>query len=227
MIRRIKGKVRRVFRAAHSGQGISMSEIRSLVDRPNPTILEIGAADGQDSQRFLDTFPDPAFDLHCFEPDPRHASSLQSRLVDPRVKLSFEAVGASSGKARFYQTSTIYSSSLKRPDLQALQATWPEIDLAQELHVSVTTLDDYCIENEISRIDFLWADVQGGEDLVIQGGYVTFTERIRYFYTEYSDTAYYQDEPNLKEIRALLGDQYTLVEDYGADALFRNQSLSK
>src|ERR1700752_879943 len=41
--------------------------------------------------------------------------------------------------------------------------------IATEARVAVTTIDDYCREQKIPRIDFLKADVEGGESLVIAG----------------------------------------------------------
>lgn len=201
-----------------------MDEVYSFVGRADATIFEVGSADGLDSLRFLSTFKDEAFRLHCFEPDPRHWRALQEKLNDPRVHLNSSAIGDRIGEAVFYQTSTIYSSSLKQPNLPTLQEQWPAVSLAQEIPVKVTTLDRYCQEQSIDRIDFLWADVQGGEDLLIRGGRSSFSSAVRYFYTEYSDTAYYQDEPTLDEIKKLLGNDYALVRDFGTDALFLNTS---
>jgi len=203
-----------------------MVEVRQLTGRPDPIIFEVGSADGLDSLRFLEEFSSSEFELHCFEPDPRHRDALLRLKSDPRVRVNQVAIGPSTGEATFHQTSTIYSSSLKQPNIEVLQSQWPEIDLAQQIPVPVVTLDDYCVRNEVPRIDFLWADVQGAEDFLIIGGKSTFKDRVRYFYTEYSDTAYYQDEPDLDEIRRLLGDQYQLVQDYGTDALFRNTAFN-
>ena len=41
--------------------------------------------------------------------------------------------------------------------------------IASEARVAVTTLDDYCREKKIPRIDFLKVDVEGAESLVIAG----------------------------------------------------------
>jgi len=41
--------------------------------------------------------------------------------------------------------------------------------IATEVRVAVTTIDDYCYEQKIPRIDFLKVDVEGAESLVIAG----------------------------------------------------------
>ena len=64
---------------------ITMAEIRQLVGKDDPTVLEIGCNDGEDTQRFLDHFP--GIKLYCFEPDPRAIAKFQRRINDSRCRL--------------------------------------------------------------------------------------------------------------------------------------------
>ena len=182
----------------------------------------IGAADGLDTQEILNTFPDPGLQLYCFEPDPRNIEAFKQRITDPRVKLFPIALGDTDGTMKLQQSSTIYSSSLKKPNLDVLQAQWPDITFDATVDVEVSTLDNFLAKHQIARVDFVWADVQGAEDLLLKGAKKSLERSIKYLYTEYSDTAYYQDEPNLQTILSLVGANWSIVRDYGTDVLLKN-----
>ena len=65
------------------------------------------------------------------------------------------------------------------------------------------TLDSYA--KNLGRIDFIWADVQGAERKMIQGGLQTLS-RTEWLYTEYSDVELYEGQPSLSEILVMLPD---------------------
>jgi len=213
-------------------------EIKDLIGTSNPIIFEIGCADGIDTHEFLKEFGNE-LNIHCFEPDPRNAKVFkeggfranQTDLTGPILgnNLVFNefALGEIDGKINMYQTNTIYSSSLKKPT-ENLFNTWKYINIQDEIEVKCMKLDTYVYEKNIGCIDFIWADVQGAEDYLIKGGNETFSKKVKYFYTEYAkneNNSYYEESPDLGKILYLLGNNWTLVNDYGTDALFKNNSL--
>jgi hypothetical protein len=52
-------------------------------------------------------------------------------------------------------------------------------------------------ENDISFIDFIWADVQGAEEDLILGGLDTLRKRTKYLFTEYNNSEMYEGQINL------------------------------
>ena len=222
-LRSVLSRVKRRWRRGSTSEfGISKSEIRSLVGREDPVIFEIGCADGIDTIEMLREFRSPAACFYCFEPDPRNLESFKTRVSDPRVTLCEAAVSDRTGTRQFFQSSTIYSSSVKEPNLAEIQDVWAEIEFLPAIVVESVTLDDFVAHEALSRIDFLWADVQGAEDLVIKGGQKTFAQKVKWFYTEYSNREYYSASPDLATIMELLGPRWELVRDFGADALLLN-----
>lgn len=201
---------------------LTKAQIKKLVQRPNPIIFEIGAADGLDTQEILNAFPDPGLQLYCFEPDPRNIAAFKQRITDPRVKFFPIALGDTDGTMKLQQSSTIYSSSLKKPNLDVLQAQWPDIAFDATVDVEVATMDSFLAKHQIETVDFVWADVQGAEDLLLKGAKKSLERSIKYLYTEYSNTAYYQDEPNLQTILSLVGSNWNVIRDYGTDVLLKN-----
>ena len=74
-------------------------------------------------------------------------------------------------------------------------------------------------------IDFIWADVQGAEDFLIEGGKNTFKNKVRFFYTEYSKKLLYENSLNKEEILNLLGDSWEIIQDFNTDVLLKNKNF--
>jgi FkbM family methyltransferase len=204
---------------------ITKQEIKNLINNSAPVILEIGCADGIDTLEFISTFNDLPFKLFCFEPDPRNIEEFKKRIDDSRVLLYEIAIGDKDGLTTFNQSSTIYSSSLKNPNIENIQKTWPMINFENSFDVNVTTIDSFIKDNSIEIVDFIWADVQGAEDLMISGGKNSLIDKVRYMYTEYSNVEYYENEPGLNKIIELMGDNWEVVQVFTADVLLKNKNL--
>lgn len=203
------------------------SRIRQMINSQNPVILEIGAADGTDTLEFINTFKDLDFKMYCFEPDIRNLASFKQRISDQRVTLFEMAVGDKNGKATFNQSNDIYnlSSSLKKPVMENMKATWPLMEFDKTYEVDVVTLDSFLKDNNIDVVDFIWADVQGAEDLMISGGKESLDKKVRYLFTEFSNTEYYENELNLEGIIKLMGENWEVIEIFRADVLLKNKNL--
>lgn len=99
------------------------------------------------------------------------------------------------------------------------------IQFDNKLEITVNKLDSFIEKNSIEIVDFVWADVQGAEDLMILGGRNSLVDKIRYMYTEYSNIEYYENEPNLSQIIELMGDNWEVLEIFTADVLLKNKNL--
>jgi len=85
-------------------------------------------------------------------------------------------------------------------------------------------LDNVAARMQIAKVDWIWCDVQGAEDLVIAGGLKTFA-RTRFFYTEYIEVEAYVGQIGRDEIHRRLPGRWRIAEDYrswdkGGDCLF-------
>jgi FkbM family methyltransferase len=203
------------------------SQIRNLINSENPVILEIGAANGVDTLEFINIFNDLDFKMYCFEPDLRNIKAFKETVNDPRVTLFEMAIGDKNGKATFNQSNDIYnlSSSLKKPIMENMKATWPLMEFDKTYEVDVMTLDKFLSDNNIDKVDFIWADVQGAEDLMILGGKNSLIDKVRYMYTEYSNTEYYENELNLNQIIEIMGENWQVVQVFAADVLLKNKNF--
>jgi FkbM family methyltransferase len=194
----------------------------------NPVVLEIGAAEGEDTVRYVEALIalKRPFRYIAFEPDERNIWHLQ-RLMDKmegRFDLVPYAVGDRSGVAPWKSSNHPYSGSVKEPKEHL--TLYPHITFGERDSVGMVTLDESARGAKIEKVDWIWCDVQGAEDLVIAGGQETF-KRTRFFYTEYLECEAYQGQIGRDEIHHRLPGNWVIAEDYrswekGGDCLFEN-----
>ena len=216
----------------HSRREISKKEIKSLLQKGNPLILEIGANDGNDTLEFLQTFKN--LKIYCFEPDPRAIKKFKLKINDKRCSLSEIAVSNKEGEIEFYMSGgqnpekTINdwdaSSSIKKPFKHLKMCPW--IKFEKKIVIKSKKLDDWVKEKKIKNIDFIWADVQGAEKELIEGGLKTLNEKTKYFYTEFSNEEMYENQINLSEILKLLP-RFKIIKIYENNVLLKNIAIKK
>lgn len=203
-------------------QGIEKEEIKILLKKENPIVLEIGANDGKDSKEFLEKFQN--IQLYCFEPDPRKIHEFKERVNDERCRLFEIAISDKDENKEFLlswntlENCPADSSTLKKPTEQL--NTFPHIVFSDNILVEAKKLDTWSKENNINEIDFMWVDVEGSEKELILGGLETINKS-RYFYTEFRDKEFYEGQIPLKEILEMLPN-FKLLKIYGNNALLVN-----
>ena len=205
---------------------IADDELLYLLNRDDPYIIECGAHDGRDTERFLKLFP--RCRIIAFEPDPRpinrlHPPGFLARVGnDPRTRLIEVAVGDKEGTAILYRSSGTppkqvvddwdHSSSLRRPTGHLEWSPWCTFPQEKEIEVQVITLDklfedlaDWSGGLHTHKIingrpfDLIWIDVQGGQEALIKGGASTIKQS-RYVFIECHKTPMYDGEPTQIEL---------------------------
>lgn len=201
------------------------------------TILEIGCATGADTLDLRRLFPRAR--IFCFEPDPRNVFHLKKSILKDQVTLIDAAVGDHDGEAVFNLSdgkvpsqaradvrTWTFSSSLKKPTGHLTEAPWVKFERTAK--VKVIRLDTFIAQHGVDRIDFIWADVQGAEDLLIAGGQQALA-RTRYFYTECYEKPLYEGQIGLDEMRQRLPggpSAWEVVHRFPTDVLLRNTALA-
>jgi FkbM family methyltransferase len=203
--------------------GLLVEEVKYLVGKRNPVILEIGANIGQTTYEFLQEMPEAT--IYCFEPDPRAIAEFKKNIDSPNVHLIEFAVGNENGTIVFHQSSGVdeyadwnQSGSIRKPKEHS--KIWPKVTFENSLEVPILRLDDWAKSVRIPLIDFIWADTQGAESDLILGGLGTLN-KARYFYTEYGFTELYDGQISLEEIDQLLS-EFSISRIFPSDALFEN-----
>jgi 2-O-methyltransferase len=191
-----------------------------------PTIFEIGAHHGEDSEHFARMLPKA--NLFMFEPDQRCIQEIQR--LGWRGRLIQKAVSDTDGNELFYPSKTINgkfnhdgSGSILKPKEHLTIFT--DVGFGEPYIVPTVTLDNFCMMNHIYRINFVWMDVQGAEAKVFRGGEMIFRAGVEYVFTEYDNVELYEGAPTQQAILDMLK-VYEIMEDFpgGAcgDMLLRN-----
>jgi len=194
--------------------------------------VEIGMHYGTDTQDFRRMHPNAR--IVTFEPDPRNIQMIKKLGNDKICELNEMALSNTNEPMDFYLSSgdasrkvpeTILqkndwscSSSLKKPTGHLQVHSW--ITFPQTVKVSCCRLDDFePLKN--TKIDFIWADVQGAEDIVFSGALETL-KNTHYVYTEYCNTELYEGQLNLIQIQELFGSDWKVLNVFGGDVLLEN-----
>jgi FkbM family methyltransferase len=192
-----------------------------------PIILEIGANDGKTTNEFLTEFPGAR--IYAFEPDARAIAKWSANVTSSRAQLFETAIGAVDGAAQFwvsggtppaggYPDGWDQSGSLRRPKTHA--QFWPWVTFDKTTSVPVVRLDTWSRANYTGPIDLIFADVQGAEADLIAGGRETLS-RTRFLYTEFSNSEWYEGQPTLTEIQAMIRDiGFRIIGIFGMNVLF-------
>jgi 2-O-methyltransferase len=216
-------------------EGVEEMDIYRFIRDIHPSVmLEIGVHFGEDTRKFRQMLPSTR--IVGFEPDPRNIEIIRRTGIDKLCEFHPVALSdknevrtfyMSSGKAtqhedrQHLENDWSSSSSLKRPTGHLNVHPW--ITFPRTAEVQCMRLDDVpTLQSGI--IDFIWADVQGAEDLVFSGAKDVLS-RTRYVYTEYA-TGLYEGQLNRDQLLAMFGPQWSVVHDFGGDILIR-QTLGK
>lgn len=129
------------------------------------TILDIGARDGLQSLEFNRWFPDAK--IFTFEPisssyefTKKITSDIQNISVLPYAINSFD------GKTKFYEVynGNVGASSLLKTTSHYRSRQW----LQKEIEVDCINLSNWLETKKIEKVDLIWMDVQGAENIVLE-----------------------------------------------------------
>jgi len=184
------------------------------------TILDVGAMDGWEGVNLARVFPDAR--VHAFEPSKQNCDRCvktymtQPHHIRSRIALSQIALTDTTGPVMFYEVdeekalaakgkvNTGMGSVLKleNPDM------WPwEHNAQREITVQGYTMDAWCAEARVERVDAIWMDVQGAELNVLKGAVNTLAN-IQVIMTEAGVKPYYHGhtlKPAIDEFLAAQG----------------------
>jgi len=111
------------------------------------------------------------------------------------------------------------SGSIREPSEELLQRhTW--LQFADPVSVPIVRLDSFLEENDIPYVDLIYADVQGAEVDLIQGGAKAFArQQVGLLFTEYSNAELYRGQTDLDGILGLLPSGSRIVQRWQFDVL--------
>jgi FkbM family methyltransferase len=125
----------------------------------NPLFLDVGANRGQTAHEMRSTFQNAT--IHAFEPVPQTFEVLRSATADdPKIHAHSVALSAAKGTAIMTMAGTATSNKIV------------STRTSRTADVETTTGDEWCVENNIAKIDLLKIDTEGA-DLKVLVGFAT------------------------------------------------------
>jgi len=154
--------MRERYRIIRAPRGYSVSfDLRDSVPALAPAVIfDVGANVGQSAELFLRAYP--AAKIYCFEPVAASFHALRETLAEKggQVELHQLAMGAERGQARIATSGTGTCATMMTPATAGYQ---------QSEEIRVDTLDTFCSDAGITRIDYLKIDTEGNDLNVLRG----------------------------------------------------------
>jgi FkbM family methyltransferase len=175
------------IRWEHDVHGLFGNTTRQL------TIFDVGANVGQTAQRLVQVFPNSM--IYSFEPVPETFANLQRNTAHlTEVECVNVALGEELGEA---------TMTTDRDGQNTLIAG---VSSSDSVTARVTTLDDFCADRAIHRVDLLKIDTEGFETFVLKGASEMLSQGSIKFVVAECDFIRRPDEPHgdFFEIYALL-----------------------
>jgi FkbM family methyltransferase len=214
---------------------------KTLFNKNNPVIIEVGAHYGEDSLRFSEAFEQAK--IYCFEPDPRNIKIFKKYVNKDNIKLFECALSNKSGEQEFFQsydetqTSSVPSkydwisltdyqkNLLSNSGSSSLKRGYNKV-LSKSIIVKTQRFDQWYDENSVSDIDLMWIDVQGAEKEVLEG-IGNKIKNIKFIWLEYGEKEYTGALTALETILLLRSKNFEIKENFPTgentgDLLFYN-----
>lgn len=195
----------------------------------DPIIFEAGAHYGVDTIKFAAQWPQSR--ILAFEANPYAFDTFSSRTkAFSNIEGYKLAVHSYNGTTKFHACSggTEVASSL----LEACDHVSPEYQ-GVEITVPCVVLDDWCKENNVDHIDFMWLDLEGVELLILQHS-PEILKTVKVIYTETNFQEVRKGMVQYKDLKAFLERSgFKLVAHWYAkncqgDAIFvKNEAFSQ
>jgi len=165
----------------------------------NPIILEAGAHKGKDTVEMAMLWPMGV--IHAFEPVPHLFKLLENNTRNLKNVHCYQlALGDTKGNETLYISSGASdgSSSLLPP--KELLNNFPTVYFDKELPLHTITLDEWAREYGVTKIDFMWLDLQGMELMVLKSG-LNLLKTVSAIYTEVSSTEIYEGQTLYSDLK--------------------------
>ena len=185
---------------------IELAEIKSIVGNLD-IIIEAGASDGVDTQKFIDLFP--TVNIYAFEPVKEQYEYLITKFsgrCDTKIyNAALSDIGGTQkinvGKSSGF-LGGMGSSSLMTPNLH--NDWFPQVQFNEIEIVNTVKLSEFILEKNIPIVDLLWLDVQGKELDILKEAEEQIIEKVKSMHPECSRINLYENQSKFKHIKKFM-----------------------
>ena len=197
-------------------------------------VFEFGSRYGEDSVGFAKFLQDRGIDAHIYSfecNDKTLPQCLEAVAPYPNITLTQKAISQTDGFITFYsinahETKTTHSDGNQgASSMFKASGKYPiEQYVQDEVRVPSTRLDSFMREHNVSHIDILWMDIQGGE-LEALKSLGDRLQDVNLIYTEVEFMEIYEGQPLFEDIKGFLEERGFMFvgvsdrNDYFANAL--------
>jgi FkbM family methyltransferase len=159
------------------------------------------------------------FKIHCFEPNPKtYKELLKNTFKIPNLQANNLAIVSTPELEKLTlfapENTTNKTSALCSLIDREVFHTWTDVSI-EKYEVQCITIDKYCEQKNINKIDYLKVDVEGFEFEVFKGSKNCFENKIvRSGQFEYGTT--------FKEAKVNLSDVVGFLNDYGCKTFYKD-----
>ena len=185
---------------------IELAEIKSIVGNLD-IIIDAGASDGVDTQKFIDLFP--AVSIYAFEPVKEQYEYLITKFSGRRdIKIYNAALSDVGGTQKINVGKSsgflggMGSSSLLTPNLH--NDWFPQVQFNEIEIVNTVKLSEFILEKNIPIVDLLWLDVQGKELDILKEAEEQIIEKVKSIHLECSRINLYENQSQFKHIKKFM-----------------------
>jgi 2-O-methyltransferase len=171
----------------------------------NPVIFEAGGHYGKDTVRFIEQWPKS--NIISFEPNPNAFKNLKSNTMEFENVYAYNiAVNGYNGTALL---NVCYGTTGEDPIFEGASSLL-EASEGMKIHyggpkveVPCVILDDWCGNNSVDHIDFMWLDLEGLE-LQILASSPRILDTVKVIYTETNFFEFRKGTTQFSELKAFL-----------------------
>lgn len=199
---------------------IIASALDGIVDL---SVVDVGAHWGEETP-FFESLARGRFTHIMIEPDPSNCEIIRADY--PSKKLIQGAVSDSGGMKPFwfsFEPTTTHRGSGSLLEPTGHLKVYPTTSFYGPGIVQCYTLDEVYEKEDLTKVDLLWTDIQGGEMQMLRGGRRALTET-RYLFMEVSDEELYRGQSLRADLLSELKGWEVVNEFYG-NILMKNKDV--
>jgi len=187
-------------------------------------IFDIGANRGDTAIKYSNLFPTAK--IYAFEPFEETFKKLKDNVKDyPNIHIYNFAIADTIGETVFYSNKNEDTNSILSSSKIGLSSDEQVKTIGQTI-INTETLDTFCLNHKIDKIDILKMDIQGAELMALTGAQKILAEKkIDLIYTETYFRRQYNNQPLFHEISTFLADNGYYLQDIYAP-IYGNGSIA-